>query len=739
MAITIDYYKDTLRKLTEDGDWSFLTPEFIQGTTLITSDVISYLSGRLTKVELSYEEMNELAELIIRLANIIYHNYGDAPSLLDDGIFDELVYVYNKVSGKYIFSAPNKKSSVDVKHKYPQLKGTLEKVRYIFKDEAEAAGKVGDSLEEFLERVFDTSQHHVNIECVFSLKYDGISAVVDMHDNKVSQILTRGDNEMGADITATFKDYKFPMLKENVKFMENSDYGVQCEAVFKKNKLEEYNKKYNKKYINGRSAMVGISSSFDTGEDLKDYITLIPINLSERPTGCKDRKDELESINRNLDMSTEWVYCSGYDVEEVLNKFTLFRDLFLEDRDNYPYMVDGIVVEFVNPLVRGELGRVNNINKFAIAYKFASQIKNSTVEGVSFSVGRTGEVVPKVHYTPVYFNGTECKKTTLSNMVNFINMGLKIGDIITVQYSNDVLCHVTKSKALPQNVANKNPLIKYPTECPSCGEPLKFIADHGMKVYCVNRECPARTVENIINFITKLNIKNIGDATIEDMYKLGHVKSIPDLLKFDAEVLLGVDGYGPKKIETINEALFKLRTKKYYDYEILGAIGARSAALATFKKLCAEIDFKDCLDNVRFPYSIKMDIASIRGFGEIKANTIYNELAAILFSKPELVEAIDKLNIFYTYQQGLGRVGESDRVKVCFSGIRDNKLELEIYRLGGEVTDSITKDTNILVVKDATVNTGKTTKAKKYGIEIVSHGVMKTDVARIMEKHLLQK
>ncbi|MGL5712887.1 MAG: BRCT domain-containing protein, partial [Paraclostridium sp.] len=205
----------------------------------------------------------------------------------------------------------------------------------------------------------------------------------------------------------------------------------------------------------------------------------------------------------------------------------------------------------------------------------------------------------------------------------------------------------------------------------------------------------------------------------------------------NAEELVGVEGYGAKKIETISDALFKLRTKKYYDYEILGAVGVRSAAITKFKKLCSEIDFKDCIDNNKFPESIKYDISGIRGFGEITATTIYNELSVILFSDPILVAALDKLNIFYTYKAGIGRSNDDDdKVKVCFSGVRDTNLELEIYRLGGIVTDSITKDTNILIVKDATVNTGKTAKAKKYGIEILSHGIMKTDFKNIMERHL---
>ncbi|MGL5713781.1 MAG: hypothetical protein ACRCX2_12230, partial [Paraclostridium sp.] len=124
MAITINYYKEVLRKLQEDNDWSFINQIFIDSTTTVVSDIISYLSGRNHNSVLSHEEMLELADLIIRVANEVYHNYGEAPVVLDDGIFDELVYIYKKASGKYVFSAPNKKTSVDVAHSYLQLKGT---------------------------------------------------------------------------------------------------------------------------------------------------------------------------------------------------------------------------------------------------------------------------------------------------------------------------------------------------------------------------------------------------------------------------------------------------------------------------------------------------------------------------------------------------------------------------------------------------------------------------------------
>lgn len=722
-------------KLTEQDDATFATSSFKDTMLSLYSKLIEYYKGdRSLEKDATPEEIGEMTDLAIKIANYIYHNFGDIGEVVDDGAYDELVYLYRTKTKKFLFGAPNRRKSVEIKHSYPQLKGTLSKVRYVYKDEAESAGKTNDSLQEFLEKYFDTSysENGKKIICAISLKYDGISAVVDMKDGKIEQILTRGDNQMGADITATFPGYKFPQL-EDTDFMENNQFGIQCEAVFKKNKLEEYNRLSGKTYANARSAMVGISSSFENAIDCTDFVTLMPIALSERPKKCVSRCDELQIINDCIDMRTEWICISGYSIHEILEKFNMFKDQFLAVRDQYDYMVDGLVVEFTEYMVRAELGRTNDINNFAIAYKFPSQSKSTEVLDVTYSVGRTGEVVPKVHYKPVYFNGGEFKKTTLANITNFKLMDLKPGDVINVQYSNDVLCYVTKDHMNPINLNNKNTPFEFPRECPCCGKPLSLLQKDGLKIYCTNEDCPSRVVETMVNFITKLNIKDLGSETIQYLYDAGLVKSIADLYRFDASVLDGHDGFGAKKISIIQDAIDSILNRSYKDYEVFGALGIRSVGVTLFQPICKRFEFENYVRDSFIPGIFELQLGSMKGFGPKRSALIYYELTKIM-GDLELLRMLKSMNIEYTYSD---KIEDELRegVKVCFSGIRDEQLELAIGRFGGFVVNSVNKETDILIVKDATTKSTKADKARKYGVEVISHHIFKDNYLDILEEH----
>lgn len=679
--------------------------------------------------------IKHITELVLKITNFSYNNYGK--NYIDDALYDELAYLYKEKEHSHIFSAPLMKKSVEVQHSFPELKGTLDKVRYVYKNEAEYAGKPsGDDIESFLNKYYSTIYGSTNrtIESVASYKYDGVSAVVKMQFGKIVEVLTRGDNEMGADITRLFVNYKFPQLEKpmndtftinenrvHIDLKEIPEIGIQCEVVFKKEKLEEFNELYKKKYVNGRSAVVGITSAFDIqqkieGLDLSQYVTLMPLNFSCKEFPNISKSDMMEIINSQLDARSEWTVLTGMSTHELLEKFNLYRHYILSKREDLEYMIDGIVVEFDKPFVRKELGRDNSINNFAIAYKFPSQMKQTKVVNVFFNIGRTGEVIPMVEYEPVYFNGGEFRKTSLSNVTNLQLMQLKIGDIINVQYSNDVLCYVTKDGFLEENRTNKNPVIEAPKVCPYCGQPLTLMSAEGLKLYCMNLDCPSRVVEHMTNFFEKLNIKDLGKETIQYLYDEGLIRSLADLLRFDPEVLLGRDGFGSRKIEIIREAISKVHDNIYKDYEVLGALGFRSAAATTFRVLCARIEF-DRIIQQGLPLSFETQVSSIKGFGVKKALTIMKEMNSILFNNTSLWDIVKSMNIEYTYNQFVDTDAE---FKVCFTNIRDEELERYIASSNGVVVNTVTKDTTYLVVKDAFTKSTKVDKARKYGIPIIT-------------------
>ena len=694
-------------------------------------------------------QIKKITELVLKITNFTYNNYG--VDYIDDALYDELSYLYREKEHSHIFSAPLMKKSVEVHHSFPELKGTLDKVRYVYKEEAAIAGKPsGDDIESFIKRYESTVFGSANpiIECVVSYKYDGVSAVVKMQRGKIIEVLTRGDNEMGADITRLFANYKFPQcarhlmdnfeingVKKHIDLSEIEELGIQCEVVFKKDKLEEFNEKFKKKYVNGRSAVVGITSAFDIqkkidGIDLSEYVTLMPLNLSSKELGNLSKSEMMEIINAQLDARSEWAYLTEYSTYGLLEKFNLYRDYTSVKRNDIDYMIDGIVIEFNRPAVRNELGRHNNINNFAIAYKFPSEIKQTKVTNIFFNIGRTGEVVPIVEYEPVYFNGGEFRKTSLSNVTNMQAMALKVGDIINVQYSNDVLCYVTKDYRLPENLDNPNPVIMPPTVCPYCGKPLTLMSKEGLKLYCMNLECPSRVVEHMTNFFDKLNIKDLGRETIQYLYDENLIRNLQDLLRFDPEVLLGREGFGARKVAIIKEAIDKVFNRTYKDYEVLGALGFRAAATTTFRILCARIEFYPILMK-GLPISFEERVAELRGFGAKKAKIIAKEMQVILFDNLALWDIIKSMNIEYTYTPF---IDIDNGFKVCFTNIRDEFLEQEIVKHGGVVVNSVTKETNLLITKDASVKSSKVDKARKYNIPIMTYAQFKNEYEAVLSK-----
>lgn len=748
------YYNEMLNS-SEDIEIGDAMKELLSATSLKLIDSLRTNSPNLDGVVNYLEtvegvQIKRLTELVLKITNFSYNNYG--VNYIDDALYDELSYLYREKAHSHIFSAPLMKKSVEVQHSFPELKGTLDKVRFVYKEEAVLAGKPnGDDIESFLKKYETTLFGSANptVECIVSYKYDGVSAVVKMQHGKIVEVLTRGDNEMGADITRLFANYKFPQLEKpidvevvdkdgkqyNINIKDIAELGVQCEVVFIKDKLEEFNEKFKKKYINGRSAVVGITSAFDIqekieGMDLSEFVTLMPLNLSSKEIGDIPKSVMMTIINSQLDARTEWAYLTEYSTYGLLEKFNLYRDYVSTKRDSIEYMIDGIVIEFDRPSVRNELGRHNNINNFAIAYKFPSQIKQTKVTNVFFNIGRTGEVIPMVEYEPVYFNGGEFRKTSLSNVTNLQAMKLKIGDIINVQYSNDVLCYVTKNFRLQENLDNPNPVICPPTVCPHCGKQLTLMNKEGLKLYCMNLECPSRVVEHMTNFFDKLNIKDLGRETIQYLYDENLIRNLHDLLRFDSEVLLGREGFGARKVAIIKEAINKVFDRTYKDYEVLGALGFRSAATTTFRVLCARIEFYPILMK-GLPISFEEQISEIKGFGNKKAKIIANEMKDILFNNPQLWDIIKSMQIEYTYNQFIDVDGG---FKICFTNIRDEFLEKEIMRYGGIVVNSVTKETDLLIVKDTSVKSSKYDKARKYKIPIITYAQFKEDYELILKK-----
>ena len=336
-------------------------------------------------------------------------------------------------------------------HEHPELVGTLDKCKFVLDRDASERGVLNDSNVKTLER--DFFQNHIAkgiisttevFDMILELKYDGVSVEADCTDEIVSA-RSRGDTGVGkaADLTPLLKGYKFPHRPKGSPMI-----GVKFEAIMTQLDLQKFNSVKGYEYKNCRTAIVGLMSSSDAWK-YREFITLVPLAVEEKvyTTTChSDRLEEINFLNSNFishGCPLRYTVVNGTYIENLawINIFTQNAESL---RYLVPFMYDGIVVSYRDERIRKQLGRENFINKFSIAVKFNPLRKETIFRGYSYTVGQDGSITPMIHYDPVEFYGTIHTKSSGHSFARFQELALHQGDIISVEYVNDVMPYVSK-------------------------------------------------------------------------------------------------------------------------------------------------------------------------------------------------------------------------------------------------------------------------------------------------------
>ena len=633
-------------------------------------------------------------------------------------IFDELMRKGKPILNKYDYR-PNpplsqdaliSKRTHDTVHNHPTLVGTLDKAKFVLNQDALNAGVFNDDNVKILER--DFFQKHISdgiidpnqeIEVVVELKYDGISVEADC-TNEVLSARTRGDTGIGeaADITPILANYPFKhadcMISEN-------PIGVKFEAIMTKSNLEIFNNMRGRSYANCRSAIVGLFGASDAYL-YRDLITLIPLAVDREniPT-IENRLQEVEFLNRVFISHGEplrYCYFKG-SITEVLFLIKAFWEEAKVARDFLNFMYDGIVVSYTDETIRNKLGRKNYINKFSMAVKFDPLEKQTTFRGFTYEVGQHGNITPMIHYDPVEFIGTIHTKSSGSSFKRFQDLGLKYGDIINVEYRNDVMPYVSKVDC-EANRKNSNPVIPFIDKCPICGSALR-VTESGKTVICPNNDCPGRSVHRMTNMFAKLNIKGFAEASFSALGKT-HLYEIADITQEEAIIALGqADG------NNFFYEVSKLVSEPQKDYIVMGALGFTSLAHKKWRSILEQVTIRDLLtlgNSVNTPQEFTLEIKKrVPNIGGATLQTIVNEW---MFFVKDINFIVTRMNIIDSY----GTSSENS-FQIRFSGFRNQQLVEQLTNLGVDADDngSVTKNTNILLIPFEGFNSGKVTKALK--------------------------
>lgn len=737
------------------GDISVLTPEINNRISEWAVSLI-YLTPEWSKVNI------ETADLILRIGNITYNNTSMEVLPLDDGLYDQLLVIYKKYNPNYQVGAtpivfketpqndftetkvmaigvsnkemdsklytktildqhlsqynylrtmafvdhgPIKKRLVNTPHIYPELVGTLDKCKFVLNNDAIELGVFQSPSVQVFER--DFIQQHLKtgiiqpnevFQMVAELKYDGVSVEANVCGDKIISALSRGDTSenIATDLTPIFGGYRFPYAKS---VPTDVTFGMKFEAVITKYHLEQMSEARQKSYKNGRNAIIGLLGSTDADRFI-DYITLIPLATSLD----MERVNELEFLNKyyNSNQYNRYAILEG-NYQQILFQVKQFTESAELIRKALPYMIDGVVISYIDPDKIEKLGRTNSVNKYSMAIKFNPKKVRTQFLGYTYSIGKSGEVIPMAHFKPCEFIGTIHDKQTIHSYNRFNELQLHKGDQIDVEYRNEVISYITKPDT-EYNRNTKEPLELFISHCPYCDSKIK-ISESGKSAYCMNPECPERNVMRMTDMIDRLGFVDFAEESV----RLLNIRSLKDLLNL-TEAQCGDLGLGPIEALKFSQQVNQIKERPIYDYRIMSALGFDSMADEKWKVILSELSIPEIKD--------------------MNASDLYERLTQIPSIGPKIAGIIttnralhmDDLNIICEMKNVISSKGLLKGKRIVISGFRNEAFIKTLIDNGYDASDSysLTKDTFCLITNNPNSTSGKVTKAKKYGIPIMS-------------------
>lgn len=699
--------------------------------------------------------------LLIWISNVVYNNTDHEMAPLEDGVYDLLLVTLKKYIPNYLVGAPvidfkmsgsttiekpqmqqmikymdddfvddslylefltrqpnmvredslrnptlqevpqSNQRRRNVSHDYPELVGTLEKCKFVLDKQAKEAGVYDQSNVQIFERDFlrkavedGIIDYETPFVMIAELKYDGISVEAEV-SNRILSARSRGDtqNDEASDYTPILKD--FPFVRSKVP--DEEAFGMKFEAIIKTDSLQYLNSIREQSYVNCRNAIIGIFGSNDAYK-YRDYITLVPLATS---LPGMDRIEEIEFMNKYYynGEGLRYAVLAGnyYQILYQVYRFVEEAEIF---RGFAPFMYDGVVISFLDPAIVEKMGRKNSINQWQMAIKFNALKRKTIFRGYTYTVGQAGNITPMIHFNPVEFYGTIHDHCTGHSYKRFMELGLKEGDILNIEYNNDVMCYATKAECA-ENDNNPNPVIPFIDKCPSCGGPIT-ISDSGKSAICTNKSCPDRQLARMVNMLQKLNLKDFSEESLKSIARF----SLTELMNLKREDILFLGETNSQKfIDRMNE----LKTQPIYDYRIVGSLGFSNIAIEKWKLILKHVPLLAIM--ILPDQELKDTLVSIKGIGPSAADIIVEERELFM---DDLVTISQMMNIKLIMDEDEGKI-------IRFSGIRDKELTEQLQAQGIDISDSagVSKNTDILIVPYDGFTSTKTQKAVANGTTVI--------------------
>ncbi len=566
-----------------------------------------------------------------------------------------------------------------------------------------------EDLRAFDKRIKDIL-HIDNVEYMAEMKIDGLAMSITYDNGNFLYAATRGDGEVGEDVSQNVKTIKsIPLVVK-----EKGEFEIRGEVYMPKKTLENLNKirKENNEELlaNARNAAAGsirqLDSSIAANRKLEAYWYYF-VNAEE--FNFEKHSDSLDYLAKlGFRTNPERKICNGIDeVIQYIKKYT-------EIRPTLDYDIDGIVIKVNKLSYYKVLGQTAKTPRWAIAYKFPPEEVVTKLEDIIFTVGRTGKITPNACLAPVRVQGSIIARATLHNEEFVTSKDIRINDYVVIRKAGDVIPEVVRS--VKEKRTGNELLFKMINECPYCHSKLiKKDAIH----YCINDLCEAKNIEKLIHFASKdaMDIEGLGDRIVEQFFNQGFIRKIEDIYnleKYKQDIML-LDGFGEK---SITKLISSINNSKNNSLErLLFALGIKEVGAKTAKILATYFTSIDLLINASLE-----DLLEIRDIGVISAESIYN------FFKNEnnicLINNLKEIGVNMEYK-GKARStkenffsGKTIVLTGTLSSMGRKEASNELELLGAKVTSSVSKATDYVIYG---IDAGsKLDKANKLNIKTLN-------------------
>ena len=543
---------------------------------------------------------------------------------------------------------------------------------------------------------------------LLSWKMDGLTVVLTYYQGKLQKAVTRGNGVVGEVITNNVRVFDNIPLK----IPYQGELVLRGEAVISYKDFEKINEEIadvDAKYKNPRNLCSGSVRQLNNEITAKRNVKFFAFTLV--------RAEEVDFHNSRM-YQMQWLKEQGFDVVEhhPVTAETIEEEVawFAKAIGKNEIPSDGLVLVYDDIAYGQSLGTTAKFPRDSFAFKWADEIRETTLLEIEWSPSRTGLINPVAVFEPVELEGTTVSRASVHNISIMEELELGVGDTIQVYKANMIIPQIAEN-------LTRSGVRDIPETCPACGGATRIQMMNNVEtLYCTNPECPAKFMKAFTLFVSRdaMNIDGMSEATLEKFVGHGFIREFADIFRLDRyrDEIVEMDGFGEKSYQNLIDSIE--RAKNTTLPRLIFGLGILNIGLANARMICKAFDFD--LDRIR--NASAEDFAQIDGVGEVIAKSIVD-----YFADEENKERLERLLSYLTIEKPQASQEEQKLAGLTFviTGSVEhfpnrNALKARIEELGGKATGSVTGKTSYLINNDTTSSSSKNRKARELGVPVIS-------------------